>query len=197
VGNRNKAELRQRCRQIREGLSPAEIKTSSEAVCAHLIGWHSLQQADTALSYIAFRNEIDLGRLFVHWPEKRWLAPRIVDGAELAPGQKPYLVPHRYDPNRLVRHRFGMLEPEPCLQVVDPSEVQIVLVPGVAFDRRGGRLGFGGGFYDRLLPQADRAIRVGVTHAQLVLDAIPMGPWDCCVDWLVTPDGLTRTDYRR
>jgi 5-formyltetrahydrofolate cyclo-ligase len=193
VGSHNKVELRRQCQKVREAMSAQEVKTSSDAVCAHLSMWLPLQQAYTVLSFLAFRNEIDLSQLFEIWPDKRWLVPRIVEGTELAPGQKPYLTLHPYDPARLARHRFGMWEPEPGLTMVAPSEVQVVLVPGVAFDRQGGRLGFGGGFYDRLIPSADGAISVGVTYDRLVLDTIPVESWDCRVEWLVTPLGLIRT----
>jgi 5-formyltetrahydrofolate cyclo-ligase len=189
----DKRELRRHCRTIRDEMPLEKVRTSSRAVCAHLSGWSSFQQANTVLSFLAFCNEIDLGPLFDRWPSKRWLVPRIVDGTELAPGQKPFLVLHAYDPKRLVRHRFGMLEPEPDLPTINPGKVNVVLVPGIAFDRKGGRLGFGGGFYDRLLPLMPDSVRIGVTFDELVLDAIPMEPWDCRVDWLVTPTGLIRT----
>lgn len=188
-----KAALRRDCHHIRAGISPEQVTGSSQAVCTHLSNWPPFQRATTVLSFLAFRNEIDLSQLFERWPSKRWLVPRVVEGTELAPGQKPYLLLHPYAPRRLVRHRFGMLEPESNLPIINPGEVEIVLVPGVAFDRQGGRLGFGGGFYDRLLPLANRSIRVGVTYEQLVLKTIPMEPWDCPVEWLVTPGGLIRT----
>jgi 5-formyltetrahydrofolate cyclo-ligase len=86
-----------------------------------------------------------------------------------------------------------MLEPLPTLPKIDPSEIDVILVPGVAFDRKGGRLGYGGGFYDRLLPLASQAVWVGVAFEQQVLAAIPMEPWDFRVGWLVTPAGVTQT----
>ena len=188
-----KADLRRQCHEIREKIPPQEVRRSSLVVCAHLSNWPPFQRASTTLAFLAFRNEIDPSPLFDRWPDKRWLVPRIAENTELAPGQRPYLILHLYDPTRLARHRFGMLEPEATLPIVDPSEVELVLVPGVAFDRQGGRLGFGGGFYDRLLPLTGGAVRVGLTYDELVLDAIPMEPWDCRVDWLATPTGLTRT----
>jgi 5-formyltetrahydrofolate cyclo-ligase len=193
VNSQDKAELRRQCNKAREAMSPHKARTSSEAVCRHLSDWLAFQQAETVLGFIAFRNEIDLGRLFDHWPDKRWLVPRVADGAELGVDQRPHLVLHVYDATRLARHRFGMLEPEPDLPRVNPREVQMVLVPGVAFDQRGGRLGFGGGFYDRLLPLADRATTVGVTYEELVLDSVPTEPWDYRLEWLVTPAGLIKT----
>ncbi len=186
-----KVNLRCTCRGLREDMPPELAQACSLAVCDHLRHWPLFQEAHTVLAYLAFCNEIDLRELIACLPDKRWLVPRVVQAA----GAKPYLSLHPYDPERLVRHRFGMLEPDPNLPTVEPGQVDMILVPGIAFDRQGGRLGFGGGFYDRLLPQAERAIRVGVTYDDLVFDSVPMQPWDCRVDWLVTPSGLVQTPH--
>jgi 5-formyltetrahydrofolate cyclo-ligase len=174
-------------------MSAEKVNAGSHAVCDHLSRWPIFERAATILGFMAFRNEVDLGSLVEHWSQKRWLMPRVVEGAELASGQSPYLALHSYIPGRLTRHRFGMLEPLPCLPRIDPSEVEVILVPGVAFDRQGGRLGYGGGFYDRLLPLASQAVDIGVTFKELVLDAVPMEPWDCRMSWLVTPAGVIQT----
>jgi 5-formyltetrahydrofolate cyclo-ligase len=187
VNNIEKAELRRHCREIREKLLPEQVKTSSQAVCQHLSQWPIFQAVDVVLSFLAFRNEIDLSLLF-----ERWLVPRVVEDANA----KPYLTLHPYDPGRLVRHRFGMLEPDPTLPRAAPTEVEFALVPGVAFDRRGGRLGFGGGFYDRLLPLANQAICAGVTYDELVVETVPVQAWDFRVGWLVTPSGICNTNQQ-
>jgi len=189
----DKKAYRCHCREIRENLAPDKVQAQSQRVCEHLARWPTFQKAQTVLSYLAFGNEIDLGALFERFPHKRWLVPRIVSGIALSAGQKPYLVLHPYDPQRLVRHSFGMLEPDPGLPLAHPNAVELVLIPGVAFDQAGGRLGFGGGFYDRLLPQLTQAVRIGVTYEELIRAAIPMQPWDCYVNWLATPQGITRT----
>jgi 5-formyltetrahydrofolate cyclo-ligase len=182
----DKTLLRERCLDIRSKMAPEKVLESSRAVCDHLDAWPLFQQARTPLSFLAFRNEIDLAPLFERWPDKHWLVPRISKGAQ----SKPYLVLHTYSATDLIRHKFGMLEPDPALPMIAPQEVDLALVPGVAFDKRGGRLGYGGGFYDRLLPTMTHAISVGVTFDELVLDQVPMRPWDVYVDWLVTPQNL-------
>ena len=134
------------------------------------------------LSFLAFRNEIDLSPLFERWPDKRWLVPRIVEDTSA----RPYLALHTCDPGQLVRHRFGMLEPAADLPVVDPATLDMVLVPGVAFDRRGERLGFGGGYYDRFLPTTP-ALRVGIAFDQCLAEELPCGKHDQRMDWVATP----------
>jgi 5-formyltetrahydrofolate cyclo-ligase len=173
----DKHDLREHYRAIREGMDCQEVIAASHALCLRLSKWEALQEAGAVLAYIAFCNELDLHPLFQHLPHVRWAVPR-VDGRRLAL--------HTYDPERLVRHRFGMLEPAPDLPAVEPASLDVVLVPGVAFDRRGGRLGFGGGFYDRLLPTTD-ALRVGVTYDRCLTDRLPMREYDQRMDWVVTP----------
>jgi 5-formyltetrahydrofolate cyclo-ligase len=172
----DKAKIRQRFKTVRESLTAKEVAAASQAICQELTCWELLQSARTVLAYVAFRNELDLSALF-RLGHIRWAIPRVVG---------PQLVLHTYDPDRLVRHRFGMLEPAADLPVVSPGEVDLVLTPGVAFDRRGGRLGFGGGFYDRLLP-ATPALRVGVTYDRCLAEEVPIAEHDQRMDWIVTP----------
>jgi 5-formyltetrahydrofolate cyclo-ligase len=129
------------------------------------------------MAYLAFRNEPNLERLFSLLPLVGWTLPRIE-------GER--LIVHPYDPNRLVLHRLGMREPAPDLPVVNPAHLEVVLVPGVAFDLTGRRLGFGGGYYDRFLPTTP-ALRVGIALNCCVTDVLPSVETDQSMDWIVTP----------
>jgi 5-formyltetrahydrofolate cyclo-ligase len=77
--------------------------------------------------------------------------------------------------------------------VVPINQIDVFLTPGLAFDTRGGRLGNGGGFYDRILSarRAD-AIAVAVTVKRRIIDSVPMQGHDQRVDWLATEDGVIR-----
>ena len=180
----DKPQLRKHFCALRERFPAEEVTAASTALCQRLAGWTVLQEAQTVLTYLAFRNEPDLGLLFELLPEIHWVVPRIEQGRRLAL--------HPYDPAHLVRHRFGMLEPAADLPVVDPATLDLVLVPGVAFDRRGGRLGFGGGYYDRFLTTTP-ALRVGVAYDQCLADELPCGEHDQRVDWIATPSSLFAT----
>ena len=178
--NPEKQRLRQEFSRLRERLPAREVEAASEAICRHLASWPPMRTARIVMAYLTFRNEPSLEPLFAALPPIQWVVPRI---------EGRMLVIHPYDPNRLTRHPFGMLEPAADLPVIDPALLEIVLVPGVAFDRRGGRLGFGGGFYDRFLPTTP-ALRVGVTYDFCLLDALPCTEADQRMDWVVTPTGL-------
>lgn len=174
----DKSTLRQQFCALRERIPAEQVVAASTDLCRQLAVWPALQGAQTVLTYLAFRNEPDLGLLFDLLPHIHWVVPRII-------GEGNMLL-HPYDPARLVRHRFGMLEPAANLPVVSPAALDLILVPGVAFDRRGGRLGFGGGYYDRLLPTTP-ALRVGVTYDECLADALPCAEHDQRMDWVVTP----------
>ena len=86
----------------------------------------------------------------------------------------------------LVESRRGLWEPDPERAVaVDPETVDVVLVPGLAFDRRGWRIGFGAGLYDRFLAGVD-APRVALAFSLQIQPSLPVEPHDEPVDWIVT-----------
>jgi 5-formyltetrahydrofolate cyclo-ligase len=197
----DKPELRTHFCTLRECLPAEKVETASVTLCQQLTTW-ILGRGDAShetwpgtepsstgcaaptqlniLTYLAFRNEPDLSPLFDLLPHVNWIVPRIA---------KEKLVLHPYDSDRLVSHRFGMLEPAADLPVVNSAALDVALVPGVAFDRRGGRLGFGGGYYDRFLPTTP-ALRVGIAFDQCLADELPCSEHDQRMDWLATPSQM-------
>ena len=92
------------------------------------------------------------------------------------------------------RHRYGFEQPVAGAPLVDPNDVGVVLVPGLAFDQLGGRLGRGGGYYDRFLPAfPDGTCRVGVAPEDLVVVAVPTDRHDVPMTHLATEHGVQRT----
>jgi 5-formyltetrahydrofolate cyclo-ligase len=94
----------------------------------------------------------------------------------------------------LVSGPWGIREPDPGrTRDVDPADLDVVLVPGVAFDRTGGRLGYGGGYYDRLLGAcAPGTVLVAAAFEGQVVERVPVGPQDRSVDVVVTEEGVHR-----
>jgi 5-formyltetrahydrofolate cyclo-ligase len=178
-----KAQLRQTCRAARKSLGDEARARFSLTLCGHLETWPVFQQSDSVLTYMPIKGEADLTSLLARHPEKRWALPRIL------PEENHCMVFHPYDPARLIRHPFGMAEPDPSLPEIDPDIIQLALVPGLAFDRRGGRLGYGGGYFDRFLAGFS-GVSVGVVFGALLLDEVPRGPFDVPMQWLATEEGV-------
>lgn len=153
----------------------------SEALVRALRGWPRYLEAETVAVFLATPEEPDLSEL--HGDGARVVAPR------MEKGQGP-LALHVLDERR-VRHPFGMHEPPSDAPRVAPGEVDVFLVPGLAFDLGGGRLGYGAGHYDRLLARArpDAAL-VGVAHPELLAASLPLEPHDVRMTHLVLPGGV-------
>jgi 5-formyltetrahydrofolate cyclo-ligase len=134
---------------------------------------------------MAFGSELDLGELHRELLQQGRLlvAPRVpTQGRALELRQVADLT------QDLAPSRWGIPEPQPerC-PLLDPAQIDLVLVPGVAFDRWGNRLGYGAGFYDRLfLRLLPSALRVACVHDALLVDRVPAEPHDVPVDLLIT-----------
>jgi len=180
-----KIQLRAQSRQVRQALGETFRAQASQAIRAHITGWTVFQNAQVILTYMPIKAEVDLRPLLEDFPHKRWVLPRILPEAQHS------LLFHPYDPTQLVRHRFGMDEPAASLPQIPPAEIQLALVPGLAYDCHGWRLGYGGGYYDRFLA-AFPGISLGISFDTLLLDSLPRGEYDLPMHWLVTEKGLMR-----
>ncbi len=147
------------------------------------------QQAATVMAYLAMPGEPNLDRL---------LAAAISAGKTVCvPLMGPvYGVMESAaftDFSQLTTGRLGVRMPasQHC-RIVDPGLVDLVLVPGVAFDRDGGRLGMGAGYYDRFLLRAPQAVRTGVSWSRQLVKQVPREEHDLTMQWLATECGLIR-----
>lgn len=172
--------LRQVCESARAGLGQAYRDRASELICEQIQLWETFRSARVVFAYLPMRGEVDLAPLITRSTAVIWGIPRVVDSPER------HLVFHAYQPDRLVRHRYGMLEPDPASPEIRVDQAELILVPGMAFTRAGWRLGYGGGYYDRILGGRVHAPGLGVCFHALLLDEIPHGPYDIPVDNLVT-----------
>ena len=91
----------------------------------------------------------------------------------------------------LLRGPFGVIEPPiESNALADLTTLDAIFIPGLAFSKHGGRLGFGGGWYDRLLARIpDKTIKIGVCWNELLIDSVPMDAWDVRVDGILTEAG--------
>jgi len=175
-----KRALRARCRRVRDELGTAQRAQASQHICERIQEWDAIRSANVVFTYLPMRGEVDLRPLLAETPQVQWAIPRVIETPE------PHLLFHAYQPDHLVLHRWGMLEPDPSAPLITPEQVDLILVPGLAFDRRGFRIGYGGGYYDRLLSRRGRAITLGVCYQALLLDDVPHEAHDLPVEYLVT-----------
>jgi 5-formyltetrahydrofolate cyclo-ligase len=165
----------------------AKLPDVSERICLHLerfLGELALEtgRSITVLAYKALPDEVRMGSLVANLPEFVWLTTRVLPGMNLSL--------HTYA-LATERNRYGILEPAEDAPKVALSLVDVVLVPGLAFDSRGARLGFGRGYYDRLLTQlGPDVLRVGVTRDAMVVDRLPSDSWDVPMTHLATGLGV-------
>ncbi|MDE2745277.1 MAG: 5-formyltetrahydrofolate cyclo-ligase [Chloroflexota bacterium] len=177
-----KAELRSTLRRRRAALSDEVIQGWSASVTARMVGLDEVHRAEAIHCYASsLPGEVSTDGLISQFlaERRRVLCPRI-----RAHGQ----MEHREisAPSDLVDAAFGLREPDPELAPpVDPQVADLIVVPGVAFDVEGGRLGMGGGYYDRFLAQAS-APAVGLAFEMQLVDALPMSAYDHRVDLIVT-----------
>jgi 5-formyltetrahydrofolate cyclo-ligase len=181
----DKQKLRTRLLSLRAALDRAEHARLSRLISARLLNLPEFERAGCVLAYLSFGSEFDTGE-FVRALLGRGCAlvlPRI-DLARRA------LTLHRVsDPeSETVPGVWGIREPDPqrCPRA-ERADVDAVLVPGVAFTAAGGRLGYGGGFYDRLLRDWPRPVPlVGPAFELQVVEDLPLGPDDEPIDTVVT-----------
>jgi 5-formyltetrahydrofolate cyclo-ligase len=158
-----------------------------EAMAAHLAAWPPWRAARWALVYLPFGDEpapLGTALLRTGTPED---GPRL---STTRTASRTSLTLHELAPTALERHAFGFDQPQPGAPVVPPDLIDVVLVPGVCFDRHGTRLGYGRGLYDRLLTRLPQRVQtVGVTPELLVVDALPREAHDVPMRWLLTERG--------
>lgn len=183
-----KAAWRSWARALRRAWAadPQGRARDENALRAWLEGWDAWRDARCVLAYVAFADELDPIAPAVRAGGRR--GPTLATTRTVGPGE-PLEIRAWIEP--FERHPFGFLQPRSDAPAVDPASIDLVLVPGLAFDVRGARLGYGQGHFDRLLPGLPlRAPRVGVAHDAWVVERLPAEAHDVPMTHLLTPSGL-------
>lgn len=179
--DREKGALRRQVRARLAALTPEELRRSDDALFARFLALPQVEAAEV---------------IFAFWgiPGKEPDTARLI-GELLRRGKTvglPRMLPEhrmevrRYCPDRpLVKVSFGISEPGEDCPLLLPEEIGLVLVPAVCYDRRGYRLGFGGGYYDRWL-EGFSGVRVGLCREAVLQDRVPTEAHDARVDLLLT-----------
>ncbi len=196
TANEAKQLLRERMRGMLSSVSEEEALSAGGRISEALQlspEWH---RARRIALYSSLPGEVDTGPIWdaARRASKSVLFPRVIPGTQLEFATVE-------QPGQLRAGRFNVLEPNHECPVSRLDERTLVLVPGLAFDRRGGRLGRGAGYYDRALSHASKSVMADATHRPLrfgigfelqIVSSVPMGRYDVRMDgvWTEASVGL-------
>jgi 5-formyltetrahydrofolate cyclo-ligase len=175
-------------RQLRLSIPPPVRAELGERVAEHVLALPEVADARAVMVFYSFGAELPTATLIerLHRDGRRVLLPYLetvgtMEAAEIAPDD--VLAPTAYGPKEPTRRA-----------PVDPTEVEVVIAPGLAFDLSGRRLGYGGGHYDRYMGRLRRGVpRIGIGFSAQVVREVPAGEGDQLLDAVVTEDGVVRT----
>jgi len=180
-----KAELRRHLLTQRAMLTSAEIAQHSAVIATHVCALPAFCASHTVMVYMALPQEVQTMPIITQARQsQKCVAVPVIRGQDLV------AVALSEAPTQLRRGRFGILEPCGTPRVIHPQEIGCIAVPGIVFDARGGRLGFGKGYYDRFLRQLPTTTyRCGLAFGIQVVSYVPQAPHDVCMHGIVTEQG--------
>lgn len=177
-------------KQQRSALTAQQRRAGSAELCRRLLGLSDFRSARTVMSYASFGSEASVDALLSLAPEKRFFHPLCLPERQMT-ALRPL------DEEGWTTGDFGIRCPVPeRSEAIDPEELDLVLVPLVAFDRQCRRMGMGGGYYDRFLPRCTRAVKLGVAFSCQEAERIVTGPHDMSLDGVMTELGFIPSPQR-
>lgn len=182
--HQNKSELRQELLKKRCSISPEIWQTKSKEICHNLELFNLFIKAKTICSYFSFRGEPDLSILSNNNLTKKWAFPRC---------ENKDLIWHSWtSKDELKKGKYGIKEP--CFQLpqITFQEIDLILVPALACDDSGYRLGYGGGYYDRMFSKKDwqNIPTIGIIFESFYLAQLPSDSWDRKLDYVCTEKSI-------
>ena len=178
-----KQELRKQIRAAKRAVPFCEKLSRSATIMQQVEALPQFQQAKTVLLYWSMDDEVQTHDFVNRWYKEKTLLLPCVDGDELRLRQ--YTGPECMTQGE----QFGIGEPTGP-EYTDTDKIEMIIVPGVAFDRKGNRLGRGRGFYDRLLKTTPNAIKVGVAFDFQMVEQVPTEPLDVPMNKVVSDSPL-------
>ncbi len=188
----DKSAIRKEILALRKALSPDTLQATAKAASAHILDLPQWQTANQVLLYMPIANEIDTKILL----ENAWATGKEVLLPRCDTKQKGIMhVALCQSMDDLCVGAYGILEPTERCSALEPSQLrcQLAMIPAVAFDAHGNRLGYGGGYYDRFLAHESMASTclVGFAHHVQIVPELPAEPWDRTMHAVCSELGLT------
>lgn len=179
--------IRKEILEKRDLLTKPEVEKLSSEIQSNVLIWEKFINASTVMIYSNYKNEVATGRIIEECfkMNKRVVLPKVIkETREILPCIVKGM-------DGLIQGVYGIYEPDGS-SIIERSEIELVIVPGVAFDMNGNRIGHGAGYYDRFLRGYD-GIKAGICYGiQIVQDACP-DEMDIKMDYIITEMGITKT----
>lgn len=184
-----KKNIRQEILSLRKLLTPEEVAKKSEQIFKRLTSLTLYADANNVMLYIDFRNEAKTDLIMAHLLEnnKGAVIPISISGT------RDMILSQVFDPKKeLERSSYGILEPKPeYIRKVNPEQLDLVIVPGVAFDKEGYRIGYGGGYYDTFFNKLEKSIAsMAIAFDLQIVESVPTEEYDLPVDYIITESRL-------
>ncbi len=177
----SKQEVRKRIRVLKRELTLEQKMQRSEPIMHKVEALPAFEMAHTVLLYWSMDDEVQTHAFVNKWYKDKTLLLPCVQGNDLVLRQ--YSGPECM----VAGEQFGIGEPDASLPAFTALEnIDLIIVPGVAFDHSCNRMGRGRGFYDRLLKSTPHAVKVGVAFSFQILDSIPTEPFDVKMDHVIS-----------
>lgn len=183
--HKKKKELRKRVQELRDRLNADEIKTLSAQVAENLWSIPEFTSTGTLLFFLSFRSEVDTRPMILRALEEKrnvCIPCTSVENREMVASRIFNL------DGDLRLGNYNIMEPKPeYLRPVPPEEIDVILMPGVAFDFTGGRLGYGGGYYDRFLDKCSpECLLIALAFELQIVEHVPCADHDEHIHKIVT-----------
>jgi len=177
---RAKQALRNQMRMVRDALPESACEARSAEIRKRLFGLAELERAATVLAFASIRNEVRTRPIIEEaWSTGKRVALPRVHGDEL----RLHLIDSQ---TPLGEGSFSVPEPSADAAAIEPSEIDFALIPALALDPRGYRIGYGGGFYDRLIPRLSKACTCAIAYDFQLISEVPELHFDVSVDLVIT-----------
>ncbi|MBL4937123.1 5-formyltetrahydrofolate cyclo-ligase [Clostridium sp. YIM B02515] len=188
-----KSEIRKKILEQRESIDSDIRSKWDESIFKRLITSELYKRANTIFTFVSFKSEVDTHMIIndAISNHKTICVPKINSKQE---GIKLYKIDSF---NQLKKGYFGILEPIESCQQVDKNSLDLILMPGVAFDRYGGRVGYGAAFYDRFISNMNKHVdKIALAYHFQVLDSVPMNEHDIRIDGIITEKENISTAFK-
>ena len=187
----DKAYIRKEMEIKRNSISPEQRKLWSQSACAKAEILLESRSITAFMVYVSFRSELDLSRL-IEWG---WQTGRDVIAPRCIAEDRSMTLHYLRSWDDLMPGAYGIMEPNPAVTppIDDGYAPDVVFVPGLAFDRQGGRLGYGGGYYDRFAETVirgaggqARTLWIGMSFEAQLMANVPLKEHDLIMNGMIT-----------